>query len=171
MELEASDPPVRDESLHLPDAGSAAVRVDRGERNDDVGMLRGELHDLVVADLWRLTRRGGGVDREGDTHHVPLPVVLGEIVHGGRDDVGTEVREELLPVLADHGRRVDRRVDMRVDVDGGERLDLDGHGDSSGGNGARAPTSRTSWPKIGYCLVMFRAGLTGPRDRDVLDMP
>ena len=104
------------------------MRVDRGERHDDIGMLLGELDDLVVGHLGRLTSRRCGVDGEGDAHHVALPVVRGEIVHGGRDDVGPEVGEELLPVLADRGRGVDRRVDMRVDVDGGERLDLDGHG-------------------------------------------
>ena len=79
MELEAADAVPFDQPLRGADTVGAAGRIDRGERDQHVGVRGGDLGDLLVRDRWGACDRLA-VDAEDHGREVALAVVDGNVL-------------------------------------------------------------------------------------------
>ena len=122
VELEALDRIVPDQPPRLVDRPCALVRIDRRERDQDVGVRGRGLGDLLVRHR-APSRDGLRIDGEDDRCQLALAVVGGDVVDG-RQRVVAEVRRRRLPPLRPEpvlARTTDLRVNVDVDrLDGGE---------------------------------------------------
>jgi hypothetical protein len=75
VQFQPSDLPGRYETARLGDSLLAALRVDAGKRNRDVGVLLRVGDDLVVGEPFHAAQRF--VHRKDDERHVAGPVVVG----------------------------------------------------------------------------------------------
>jgi hypothetical protein len=90
VELEPAHPVLLDEPPGSADPGDPAVRVDRAEGDEDVGVLGGSLGDVLVGEE-PLAGDGLGVHGEDHRGHAQLPVVGGDLRHGRVVRVALEV--------------------------------------------------------------------------------
>src|SRR6202789_3223366 len=130
VELEPLDAVLLDLAPGHPDRLGAAVRVDRAERDEHVGVVvPGPLGDFLGGRAGRV--RGLVLDVDGERHrrHLPLAVVRGQVIDGERGRRGLEVRGhrgQVLVVFRLDRRRGDRTVHMRVHVDRDQTVDVHG---------------------------------------------
>ena len=140
MELEALDAELLNLALGHPDRLGAAVRVDRAERDEHVGVVvPGPLGDLLGGGAGRVLRLVLDVDGERHRRHLPLAVVRGQVIDGERGRRGLEVgghRGQLLVLFRLDRRGADRAMHMRVHVDRDQTVDIHGR-DYPGGISAR----------------------------------
>ena len=128
VELEALDAVLRDQAAGALD-GVGPSRVDARERDQDVRVRGRGLGDLLVRDRRDPAARLP-VDREDDRGHAALAVVLGDVVDGRQRLVAAEVAPRRRAELRRHRVvPVARELGVHVDVDRGERGDVD-HGGS-----------------------------------------
>ena len=126
VELETADAVVTDQPPRLLHRPSPLVRIDRRERDQDVGVRGRGLGDLLVRHR-APPRDGLRIDGEDDRCQLAFAVVGGDVVDG-RQRVVAEVRRGRLPPLRPEpvlARTTDLRVNVDVDrLDGG---DVDRH--------------------------------------------
>ena len=89
MELEPADAGL-DQLAGFADRELALVRVDAAERDQDVGVGARGLEDLVVAQAFA-AHAGLVIDGEDDREHVPLAVVVGDLLRAGLRRAAPEV--------------------------------------------------------------------------------
>ena len=126
VELEAPDAVLVDQPPRLPRARHPARGIDAGERDQDVGVGRRRLGDLLVADAARARTTDSASTVNTTAAIVALAVVGGDV--GGRRQTlaGVEVLRRSLPQLRRH-RVVPVRGDLGVGVhvDGADPVDVD----------------------------------------------
>ena len=127
VELEAADAEVLDQPPRLARAHLALGRVDAGERDQDVAVLRGELGHLLVV----VAPEAGlalGVDRKDHRADLALAEIGGGLRDGRRMlerrlEIGMHAGLEV--VIAVVGVGAARLLGMGVDVDGGKLAELE----------------------------------------------
>ncbi len=125
VELEAADAVAGHQRAGLPDGRRAAVGINRSERDEHVGVLRGEIGDFL-ARQGRVAGRGRRVDREYHGPDPALAVMRGDMgqcrgpVLARGEIAGRGIKQFLVQGEA----AVAVLFDVDVDVDRDQRLGI-----------------------------------------------